>query len=179
MVVNSNLFYLLDLFPKLPSYLSNADSPEFFEREVEEIRVKADKEPDLQKCLVSKKTWDEEARCKWNRIWSPLHSAASNGNLTLIKVLVEEYCAYVNVLHDYGGWTGTPLHAAINQKQEAAVQLLASLGANPSLGGVHLDGKTFLSAVNYAEKLGFRMETVVVLLKKGNLSTTTCRLEPQ
>ena len=132
-----------------------------------EFRKLIESDPALKTLLATKRVWDEGCYSKWKMVWSPLHQAAFFGHLSLIKTLVEEHCVHLDIKHTFGGWAGTPLHAAINRNKPDAVRLLLSLGADTKADGTHINGNPFDSALHYAELLGGRADVVIEILKHG------------
>uniref|UniRef100_I3M5D3 Transient receptor potential cation channel subfamily A member 1 n=1 Tax=Ictidomys tridecemlineatus TaxID=43179 RepID=I3M5D3_ICTTR len=62
---------------------------------------------------------------------SPLHHAAAEGQVELMKTIISgSSCAVLNVMDDYGN---TPLHWATEKNQVESVKFLLSQGANPNL----------------------------------------------
>ncbi|XP_006139856.1 transient receptor potential cation channel subfamily A member 1 [Tupaia chinensis] len=62
---------------------------------------------------------------------SPLHHAAAEGDVELMKMIINESsCEVLNEMDDYGN---TPLHWAAEKNQVESVKFLLSRGANPNL----------------------------------------------
>lgn len=62
---------------------------------------------------------------------SPLHHAAAEGQVELMKMIISDSsCEVLNVMDDYGN---TPLHWATEKNQVESVKFLLSKGANPNL----------------------------------------------
>ncbi|MBZ3874842.1 Transient receptor potential cation channel subfamily A member 1 [Sciurus carolinensis] len=62
---------------------------------------------------------------------SPLHYAAAEGQVELMKMIISgSSCAVLNIMDDYGN---TPLHWAAEKNQVESVKFLLSQGANPNL----------------------------------------------
>ncbi|KAL2766810.1 transient receptor potential cation channel subfamily A member 1 [Daubentonia madagascariensis] len=62
---------------------------------------------------------------------SPLHHAAAEGQVELMKMIINDSsCEVLNVMDDYGN---TPLHWATEKNQVESVKFLLSKGANPNL----------------------------------------------
>ena len=107
--------------------------------------------PALQSKLVQAKIWD---KASWDNNWSPLHFAAYLGLESMIKLLVQEFGANVDVMQNMGYWTGTPIHAAISGGQAGSAFMLLNCGADVNLWGTHHDGRIFVSAQHYAKLRG-------------------------
>ncbi|XP_051021869.1 transient receptor potential cation channel subfamily A member 1 isoform X2 [Acomys russatus] len=62
---------------------------------------------------------------------SPLHHAAAEGQVEMMKLIIQgSSCEVLNIMDDYGN---TPLHWAAEKNQVESVKFLLSEGANPNL----------------------------------------------
>uniref|UniRef100_A0A8C6QQS7 Transient receptor potential cation channel subfamily A member 1 n=1 Tax=Nannospalax galili TaxID=1026970 RepID=A0A8C6QQS7_NANGA len=62
---------------------------------------------------------------------SPLHHAAAEGQVELMKMIIHSSsCEVLNIMDNYGN---TPLHWAVEKNQVESVKFLLSQGANPNL----------------------------------------------
>jgi ankyrin repeat protein len=83
--------------------------------------------------------------------WAPLHYAATNGHLTVINLLLENY-AYIDAQSPNGS---TPLMMAAQYGTPAAVNLLLEAGADPMLrNGLGLSAIDFAQRADRAESAG-------------------------
>jgi ankyrin repeat protein len=83
--------------------------------------------------------------------WAPLHYAATNGHLTVINLLLENY-AYIDAQSPNGS---TPLMMAAQYGTPAAVNLLLEAGADPMLrNDLGLSAIDFAQRANRAESAG-------------------------
>ena len=131
------------------------------------LRKLIESDPELQKILATETTWDSKiCRTTWTMKFSPLHFAACFGHVWLIKILVQEFAACIDLKQNLGTWIGTPLLLAISRNQQAAVETLLAYGADARFGGVHYKGEPFLSAIQYADFLGDRDQIKEVLQEK-------------
>ena len=87
----------------------------------------------------------------WSWSWSPLHTAAFQGNKDVIKLLVEEFGICIDSRQEMGGCSVTPLHRAIYGHQSETVQQLLDYGANVNLGGRRWNYAKFKDAIHFAE----------------------------
>jgi ankyrin repeat protein len=85
--------------------------------------------------------------------WTPLHYAATSGNVKIIKLLLEE-SAYIDAESPNGT---TPLMMAARYGSTEAVQLLIQEGAD-----IHLKNQLGLNALSFA-KDGGRMEAMKLI----------------
>lgn len=85
--------------------------------------------------------------------WAPLHYAATNGHLDVIKLLLEEN-AYIDAASPNGT---TPLMMASHYGSESAVKLLLEAGADPLLKNTQ-----GLSALDFAHR-GNRTESANII----------------
>ena len=118
------------------------------EREIRDLIIG---KPPLQKCLTESRVWNKRIFPEWDNNWSPLHFAAHIGKESIVKLLVEEFGAFVNVKQSSGTWMGTPLHTAIKENHPTVVSTLLSYGADVYISGC--DSTSFDSALHYAEVL--------------------------
>lgn len=85
--------------------------------------------------------------------WAPLHYAATNGHLAVMRLLLE-HDAYIDAESPNGT---TPLMMAAQYGTQAAVVLLLEAGADPSL-----KNQQGLSAIHFAQRTG-RTEAVELI----------------
>lgn len=90
---------------------------------------------------------------------TPLHEAVKNGNLKLVKIIIENDQSQLNALNDAGE---TPLHTAIKMENSAIIKLL--LGQSQIDVSAH--GITTSSALDYAIE-NQDIATVRMLVERG------------
>ena len=95
--------------------------------------------------------------------WTPLHYAASNGQVSVIKLLLENY-AYIDAESPNGT---TPLMMASMYGSPEAVKLLLDEGADPSL-----KNQQGMTALNFADR-GKRPDAIEMLTKAQRLRQAT------
>ena len=95
--------------------------------------------------------------------WTPLHYAASNGHVAVIKLLLENY-AYIDAESPNGT---TPLMMASMYGSPAAVKLLLDEGADPML-----KNQQGLTALDFASR-GNRPDAIALLSKAVRLKQAT------
>ncbi len=75
--------------------------------------------------------------------WAPLHYAATNGHLEVMRLLLDEH-AYIDAASPNGT---TPLMMAAHYGSASAVKLLLEAGADPTLKNIQA-----LSALDFANR---------------------------
>ncbi|XP_060240591.1 transient receptor potential cation channel subfamily A member 1 isoform X1 [Meriones unguiculatus] len=91
---------------------------------------KVDIEGDMYRLEDFMKSRRKLSKCEDENI-SPLHHAAAEGQVELMKLIIQgSSCEVLNIMDDYGN---TPLHWAAEKNQVESVKFLLNQGANPNL----------------------------------------------
>jgi hypothetical protein len=99
--------------------------------------------------------------------WSPLHYAATGGQLGIIRQLIDRH-AFIDAESPNGT---TPLRMAARMKQPQAVRLLVELGADPTMRNqAGLDASAYLERAGLSEDAAWlREQALQYLLRYGTL----------
>jgi hypothetical protein len=99
--------------------------------------------------------------------WSPLHYAATGGQLAVIRFLIEHH-AFIDAESPNGT---TPLMMAARMKQPQAARLLVELGADPTMRNqAGIDAAGYLQAVGLAaDSAWMREQALQFLLRYGSV----------
>jgi hypothetical protein len=99
--------------------------------------------------------------------WSPLHYAATGGQLEIIRVLIERH-AFIDAESPNGT---TPLMMAARMKHPQAVRLLIELGADPTMRNQSgLDAAAYLEAARLTDEAAWlREQAIQYLLRYGSV----------
>ncbi|XP_055459399.1 transient receptor potential cation channel subfamily A member 1 [Psammomys obesus] len=91
---------------------------------------KVDIEGDMYRLEDFMKSRRKLSKCEDENV-SPLHHAAAEGQVELMKLIIQgSSCEVLNIMDDYGN---TPLHWAAEKNQVESVKFLLNQGANPNL----------------------------------------------